>query len=571
MHTAHNFGCKKNSSTRIPRRGQFQRAAPFKDSFSYKATESPWSFSRLHSFTMGLEDNKFIKRFIDVGEKKAGSTTMGIVVGIVAAFGGVLYGYDTGTINGIMAMEYVKRNFPGNGEEFTSSETSLIVSILSVGTFFGSLCTPLISDTLGRRWCLILSSLIVFNLGAVLQTASTGIPLLCAGRAIAGAGVGLISSTVPLYQSEAAPKWIRGAIVSCYQLAVTVGIFLAAVFNQATHKLDNSGCYRIPLAIQILWGLILGISMFFMPETPRFYVSKEKEEKALDSLSRLRKLPIDDKDLLEEYHDIKASYLFEQEFGKSSWGQVISSKNHQRKRLATGVLVQAFQQLTGVNFIFYFGTNFFNDAGVDGFLTTLATNIVNVGATAPGILLMEIAGRRNILLGGAAGMSISQLIVAIVGVATSSDSSKKVLVAFSCIFIAFFAATWGPCGWVIIGELYPLRTRAKSVALCMASNWLWNWAIAYATPYMVDKDKGNLGTSVFFIWGGCNVLCFIFAWTLIYETKGLSLELVDELYEEIPYAWKSKSFVPSEHFRGQQSREVSSINKDTVSVAQISV
>lgn len=505
---------------------------------------------------MGLEDNRFIKRFINVGEKKAGSTSMAIFVGTFAAFGGVLYGYDTGTINGIMAMKHVKDTFPSNHTDFTTSERSLIVSILSVGTFFGSLGAPFVTDTLGRRWCLILSSLIVFNLGVILQTAATEIPLLCAGRAIAGAGVGLISSTIPLYQSEAAPKWIRGAIVSCYQWAITIGIFLAAVINQGTHTRNDSGSYRIPIAVQFLWSLILGIGMFFLPETPRFFVSRDQQGRAMEALSKLRKLPTDHPDLVEEYADIKAAYDFEKEFGKSSWGQVFSHKNHQLKRLTTGVLCQAFQQLTGVNFIFYFGTTFFENAGVNGFVTTLATNIVNVGATVPGILLMEVVGRRNILLGGAAGMSISQLIVAIVGVAGKGHSAQQVLVAFSCIFIAFFAATWGPCAWVVIGEMFPLRTRAKSVALCTASNWLFNWAIAYATPYMVDKDKGNLGSKVFFIWGGCNFLCFLFAFALIYETKNLSLEQVDELYEQVPHAWQSQKFVPSQHaFRDQEQME----------------
>lgn len=506
---------------------------------------------------MGLEDNRFLRKYIDVGEKKAGSTSMGIIVGIFAAFGGVLYGYDTGTISGIMAMKYVKAQFPANGESFTSSESSLIVSILSVGTFFGAITAPLITDTLGRRWCLIISSLIVFNVGAVLQTISTGIPLLCVGRVVAGFGVGLISSTIPLYQSEAAPKWIRGAIVSCYQWAITIGIFLAAVINQACHARNDSGSYRIPLAIQILWALILGIGMFFLPETPRFYVSKGKKDRALASLVRLRKLPADHEDLLEEYDDIQAAFEFEQVHGKSSWSQVFSNKNHQLRRLMTGVLCQAFQQLTGVNFIFYFGTSFFEASGVNGFTTALATNIVNVGSTVPGILLMEIAGRRNILMTGAAGMSISQLVVAIVGVADDSEASKKVLVAFSCIFIAFFAATWGPCAWVVIGELFPLVTRAKSVALCSASNWLWNFAIAFATPYIVDKDKGNLGSKVFFIWGGCNLMCFVFAWYFIYETKNLSLEQVDELYERVPHAWKSKGFVPSAHAFRHEAEESS--------------
>lgn len=504
---------------------------------------------------MGLEDSKLVQRYINVGEKKAGSTFMAIFVGVFAAFGGVLYGYDTGTISGVMAMKYVLARFPDNKESFSSSESSLIVSILSVGTFFGALTAPFINDTIGRRWCLIISSLIVFNVGVVLQVIATAIPLLCVGRVIAGFGVGLISSTIPLYQSEASPKWIRGAIVSCYQWAITIGIFLAACFNKATQHLDNSGSYRIPLALQILWAIILGVGMFFLPDTPRFYISKGDNAKATESLSRLRKLPGDHPDLIEELDDIRAAYEFEIEYGRSSWSQVFSNKNHQLKRLTTGVLTQAFQQLTGVNFIFYFGTTFFERAGVNGFNISLATNIVNVGSTIPGILLMEIIGRRNILMAGAAGMSISQLIVAIVGAATGEDNktSQNVLVAFSCIFIAFFAATWGPCAWVVIGELFPLRTRAKSVALCAASNWLWNWAIAYATPYMVEPDKGNLGSNVFFIWGGFNFACFFFAWYSIYETKGLSLEQVDELYESVSKAWKSKGFVPSAHaFREEE-------------------
>lgn len=510
---------------------------------------------------MGLEDKKIVQKFVNVGEKKAGSTAMAIIVGLFAASGGVLFGYDTGTISGVMTMNYVLERYPSNKHTFTANESSLIVSILSVGTFFGALAAPFLNDTLGRRWCIIISALFVFNIGAMLQVISTGIPLLCVGRVIAGLGVGLISATIPLYQSETAPKWIRGAIVSCYQWAITIGLFLASCVNKGTEHMNNSGSYRIPLAIQILWGLILGIGMIFLPETPRFWISKGQHEKAALSLARLRKLPVDHPDSIEELKDIRAAYEFETEYGKSSWGQVFSHKNHQLKRLFTGVAIQAFQQLTGVNFIFYYGTTFFKRAGVNGFTISLATNIVNVGSTIPGILLMEILGRRNMLMGGAAGMSLSQLIVAIVGVATSKDnkSSQSVLVAFSCIFIAFFAATWGPCAWVVVGELFPLRTRAKSVSLCTASNWLWNWGIAYATPYMVDEDKGNLGSNVFFIWGGFNMACFFFAWYFIYETKGLSLEQVDELYENVSKAWRSKSFTPSEHsFRDQVEQQMDS-------------
>jgi hypothetical protein len=147
-------------------------------------------------------------------------------------------------------------------------------------------------------------------------------------------------------------------------------------------------------------------------------------------------------------------------------------------------------------------------------------------------------------------MSVSELLVAIIGTALpDSDAANKSLVAFTCIFIAFFAATWGPLCWVVTGEIFPLRTRAKSIAMSAASNWLWNFGIAYATPYLVDDAPGsaNLGSKVFFIWGGFNALCFFFAYYFVYETKGLTLEQIDELYEVAPNAWSSKSFVPTDH------------------------
>lgn len=515
---------------------------------------------------MGLEDSALFRKYVNVGEKKAGSTWMGIFVGLFAALGGLLFGYDTGTISGIMAMPYVLEHFPRSKgakllppseRKFTSGESSLIVSILSVGTFLGALMAPFFSDTIGRRWTLILSSLVVFNLGIILQTASTSIPLLCAGRAIAGCGVGLVSACIPLYQSECVPKWIRGAVVSCYQFAITLGIFLAACINQGTKDRKDTGSYRIPISIQIIWALLLGGGLLFLPETPRFWVSKGQADKAKNSLSRLRRLPVDHPDLLSEYDEIKASFDYEMSHGTSTWIDCFSTNNKQRKRLITGVFLQAFQQLTGVNFIFYYGTPFFKSAGIENpFIISIATNIVNMFMTFPGVILIEVIGRRKLLLGGAVGMCVSELLIAIIGVAVSetNKSANKVLVAFTCTFIASFAATWGPGCWAVIGEIFPLRTRAKSIAMSTASNWLWNWAIAFATPYLVDPGKGNanLGRKVFFIWGGCNFLCGLFAYCFVYETKGLSLEQCDELYDNVDQAWVSGKFVPSVHALGHQ-------------------
>ena len=363
--------------------------------------------------------------------------------------------------------------------------------------------------------------------------------------------------------------------MSCYQWAITIGLLLAACVDQGTHNRTDSGSYRIPIALQLLWSLILGTGMIFLPDTPRFWIHKGDETKAKESLKILRKLPIEHPDLVEEYEDIKAAYDFECSFSKSSWIDLFSTKNKQLKRLFTGVALQAFQQLTGVNFIFYFGTSFFQSAGIkDEFLISLATNIVNVGMTVPGILLIEFVGRRSMLLWGGVGMSVSQFIVAIVGVATDSSAANEVLIAFTCFFIAFFASTWGPIAWVVIGEIFQLRTRAKSVAVSAASNWLWNWGIAYATPYMVGTEKGNanLGTNVFFIWSGCNFLCVLFTYLFIYETKGLSLEQIDELYETVGHARKPRSSVPSTHaFRNNIPDSISSMGKNMDEVTEVEV
>ena len=169
-----------------------------------------------------------------------------------------------------------------------------------------------------------------------------------------------------------------------------------------------------------------------------------------------------------------------------------------------------------VNFIFYYGTTFFSNSGIKNpFLITIATNIVNTFTTPFGMWAADHVGRRPLMLIGAAGMGIAQLIVAITGTAISSDNEagQKVLVAFVMIFIAFFATTWATLAWVLTSEIYPYQIRAKGMSLSTATQWLFNFAIGYATPYLVDPGAGNanLGSKVFFIWGGCCMLATVFA------------------------------------------------------------
>lgn len=159
-------------------------------------------------------------------------------------------------------------------------------------------------------------------------------------------------------------------------------------------------------------------------------------------------------------------------------------------------------------------------------------------------------GRRRLLLMGAIGMCACQYIVASVGVARPETdlSAQRAAIAFVCIYIFFFASTWGPVAWVVTGEIFPLKVRAKCLSMTTASNWLLNFVIGYATPYLVDEEYANLKSKVFYIWGSCCFICITFTYFMIYETKGLSLEEVDELYGVISYAPKSRSFVPRVRF-----------------------
>jgi MFS transporter, SP family, sugar:H+ symporter len=220
-------------------------------------------------------------------------------------------------------------------------------------------------------------------------------------------------------------------------------------------------------------------------------IKRNRPDKAAESLSKLRRLPVDDPGLKDELAEIEANHHYEMSLGQASYLDI--TKGTVGTRLLTGCLLQSLQQLTGVNFIFYYGTTYFENAGFDNpFIIQVITNTVNVVSTFPGLWMVEKLGRRNLLLLGAVGMCVCQFIVAITGTATDQDdkSAQKAAIAFVCIYIFFFASSWGPVAWVVTGELFPLKARAKCLSITTASNWLLNWAIAYSTPYMVDEDEG---------------------------------------------------------------------------------
>ncbi|KMU83014.1 high-affinity glucose transporter RGT2 [Coccidioides immitis H538.4] len=511
----------------------------------------------------------------DVSRVEAPVTLKAYLMCAFAAFGGIFFGYDSGYINGVLGMDFFIEEFTGlRKSDFSPDEVkdkfvvpswqkSLITSILSAGTFFGAIIAGDLADFFGRRTTII-SGCAVFIVGVALQTASTTVALLVVGRLVAGFGVGFVSAIIILYMSRDRPpkgcagahrlpatssainhrpRRVRGAIVSGYQSAsrwAALGL-LRRLRNPGE---TDSGSYRIPIALQMLWALILAVGLFLLPESPRYYVKKGDVERAKAALASVRGQPLDSEFIQQELAEIVANHEYELQVVPqgsywASWlncfrGSLFDPASNLRRTIL-GTSLQMMQQWTGVNFIFYFGTTFFQSLGTisNPFLIGLITTLVNVCSTPISFWAIERIGRRPLLIWGACGMFVCEFIVAIVGVTVGErQDAVRAMIAFICIYIFFFASTWGPGAWVVIGEIFPLPIRARGVGLATASNWLWNCIIAVITPYLVYSDKANLGPKVFFLWGSLCVMCFIYAYLLVPETKGLTLEQVDKMLEE---------------------------------------
>ncbi|KAH7157331.1 general substrate transporter [Dactylonectria estremocensis] len=516
----------------------------------------------------------------NVEEIEAPVTWKAYLMCAFASFGGIFFGYDSGYINGVNGSPYFYHQVEGpNVDGLSDSHTSLITSILSCGTFFGALIAGDLADRIGRKWTVILGC-VIYAIGVVVQMITgegDALAAIVVGRLIAGVGVGFESAIVILYMSEICPRKVRGALVAGYQFCITIGLLLASVVVYATQDRDDASSYRIPIGIQFPWAFILGGGLLFLPDSPRYYVKRGNIEKAVSALSRVRGQPEDSNYVQVEIAEIVANEEYERAlipdttwFG--SWancfkGSLWDSKSNLRRTIL-GTSLQMMQQWTGVNFIFYYSTVFLKSTGAidNAFLMSLVFTLVNVLSTPLSFWTVERFGRRSILIIGAFGMLVCQFLVAIIGVtigfnkthedpndpdATVADniSAVNAQIAFIAIFIFFFASTWGPGAWIVIGEIFPLPIRSRGVGLSTASNWLWNTIIAVITPYMVGTNKGNMKSSVFFVWGGLCTCAFVYAYFLVPETKGLTLEQVDKMMEETTPRTSAK-WKPTSTFAG---------------------
>ncbi|KAM3089097.1 hypothetical protein ACMFMG_000715 [Clarireedia jacksonii] len=461
------------------------------------------------------------------------------------AFGGILFGYDAGYINGVLGMDYFKLTYgePSTdplafqGYMYPTWAKSLIVSMLSVGTFLGALLSGYSSDYLGRRNTIVIGCAI-YCAGVVFQITGPTIPLLTAGRAIAGFGIGFVSANTVAFQSEICPKKIRGPCIGVYQFGITLGLLIASGVNQGTRNIPSNASYQIPIGLQLVFAVLLALGLLCMlPESPRWFLSRFDEDGAKKALASMRGRGEEDEWLVRELEVMRMDAQREMREGAGGWLDCFTGgwkEGSNLKRTFVGTTVQMMQQLTGVNFIFYYGNTYFAQVGLSSvFLLATITNVVNVVSTPVSFWTIERFGRRPLLIYGGLCMSICEFIIAIVGtLLSSSHTAQIILFVFVCVHIAFFASTWGPVGWAVSGEIFPLSIRGRGIALSTASNWLWNFVIAFVTPYLVDEDKANLKAKVFYIFGATCLISAGFAWMWVYETKGLSLEAVDRMCKE---------------------------------------
>lgn len=427
------------------------------------------------------------------------------------ALGGMLFGYDTGVISG--AILFIT---PALG--LTPFLEGLVVASLLLGAAAGAGSAGPLSDRLGRR-NLILIAAVIFSIGAIGAGLAPGVGTLVLFRVVLGIAVGAAALIVPLYLSEIAPTEIRGAISSLNQLMITVGILLAFIVNAL---LANSEAWRWMLGLAVVPSLILLVGMYFMPETPRWLVSRGREDEARDVLMRSRS----EQEAENEIREIKEVER-EEEGGLQ---ELLAPWVRPALIVAIGLAV--FQQIIGINTIIYYAPTTLKNVGYGdaaAIYANLIIGAINVVMTLIAIRFIDRVGRKPLLLGGLVGMVISLTVLGLSTLLLSEPSSPTdtvAIITLLCLagFIISFAATWGPTVWVMLPEVLPLRIRGTAMGVAIFLHWIANFVVSQTFPSLLAA----LGPGIPFLgYAVIGVLAFIFVSAFVTETKGRSLEEIE--------------------------------------------
>ncbi len=426
----------------------------------------------------------------------------------VSALGGMLFGYDIGVISG--AILFIQKDFslsPGMEE--------IVVSSVLLGSLIGAIGGGILADRLGRRRLLIVTA-VVFGLGAIGAALAPGTAWLIAARLVAGAAIGIASFVAPLYISEIAPVGIRGKLVSVNQVALTSGIVISYLVDYA---FAGFGAWRWMFAMAVIPAAAFGIGLMFIPNSPRWLAARGHADQARAVLSRIRAPERVEVELGEIQHSVAQQ--------KGHWSELLSPLL--RSAMIVGIGLAVAQQITGINTVIYYAPTIFKFAGLSSssvaILASVGVGTVNVVLTIVAMLLIDRIGRRPLLLISLAGMTLS---LGVLGLAFSlsqlAGSLGWIAVVSLMVYVGSFAVGLGPVFWLVLSEIYPLRIRGRAMSVGTVANWGANLIVALSFLTLTQV----LGKSVtFWLYGLVSIGAWLFAFFLVPETKGKSLEEIE--------------------------------------------
>jgi SP family galactose:H+ symporter-like MFS transporter len=431
------------------------------------------------------------------------------VVAVLSALGGMLFGYDTGVISG--AILFIRQDFALS--DFT---VGLVVSAVLIGAVIGAAIGGDVSDHFGRRK-VIIAAAVIFALGAVGTAKVPDVILLILGRIAVGIAIGIASEVTPLYISEMSPPRMRGSLVSLNQLAITIGIVVSYLVDFGLSAFQG---WRYMLGLAAIPAIILGIGMLPLPDTPRWLINHNEPDNARKVLKRIRGKD----DVESEVTEIQGS-LKKQRGGRAELFNPLV-----KPALIIGASLAIFQQVTGINTVIYYAPTIFQFAGItsasSAILATVGVGVVNVIFTIVAIALLDRVGRRPLLLIGLAGMVFSlTLLGAVFFLPSLLSSLGDLAVVGLMLYVASFAIGLGPVFWLLISEIYPLKVRGLAMSIASEANWGSNLIIALTFLTLVQV-LGRSGT--FWLYAIVGVGAWVFAFLLIPETKGKTLEEIEE-------------------------------------------
>lgn len=436
------------------------------------------------------------------------------IIALVASLGGLLSGFDMGIVSG--ALLFINETW-----HTSSFEQGWIVSSAIVGAVIGAAANGLLSDIYGRKKIIVATG-IIFALGSLLCAFSTSPYLLIASRMVIGLAVGMVNFVVPMYLSEIAPQKIRGMLVSLFQLAITTGILFSYLISRIFANAEYS--WRWMLGSGLVPALVLLFGIAFLGDTPRWLISKKREKEAREIFLKIN--PEDDVD--SHIEDIKLTL-------NNQTGQKHVFQRWMLMPVLVGVGMMFMQICTGINTLIYYTTTIFKTAGFTDNITaiyaTIGIGAVNFLMTTVAIAYADKLGRKPLLYTGLWGILISLTLLgsAFYFAEALGGMLKWMAVGSVTLYIASFAMSLGPIGWIMVSEILPLKIRGLAMSICTVANFVFNFIVVLSFLPMVE----HIGEAyTFWIFAGITALCLLFTYFLVPETKGISLEEIERNWQE---------------------------------------